>query len=171
MRNVTAPVRTLTFGFAALLVFALAVSMSAAPASANVPSVDEVKSDLTSQSTIAEVADRLGVEPETVANSLTDELGTQTASEVATYVKTNEIDVQANIANVERYSSRDGGPPGSFNTYKTCPKSIAAASLFGIWGTAICSAAAASSVGALGVPCELILTIGSASLDWGKVCD
>ena len=166
-------VKRLLVALASAMALALCLSMLVAPTSANASALseDEVKAELLAQSEIQEVADHLGVKPEIVVDDLVSDLGVQAASDVSNYISRNDINVNKNFAEVEAASQSESGLQGPIDAQKTCAKAATAASLFGIFGTAICGAAAASSVGALGVPCTLILTIGSSSLDWGKVCD
>lgn len=173
MNFVSDTAKRLPIVVASIMAFALCLSVLVAPssASASALSEDDVKSELLAQPETREIAKNLGVSPETVANDLVTELGTQAASDVAKYISENEINVDKNWAEAKSSSQSDSERIGPITPQKTCAKSVAAASLFNIWGTAICSAAAASSVGTLGLPCTLILIIGSNSLDWGQVCD
>ncbi|MFB9777424.1 hypothetical protein [Brevibacterium otitidis] len=85
---------------ATIMALALCLSVLVAPssASASALSEDDVKSKLLAQPETREIAKNLGVSPETVANDLVTELGTQAASDVAKYISENEINVDKNWA-------------------------------------------------------------------------
>nr|BFF05416.1 hypothetical protein GCM10023233_03850 [Brevibacterium otitidis] len=120
---------------------------------------------LATESETLRIAEKLGIGSEVLAEQIVQDLGTSAANELYQYVSTHAIDVDANLNEVENLNGADFSTAG----FK-CGKARTAAYLFGIWGTAICGAAAASSVGALGVPCTILLTIGSNELDWNRVC-
>lgn len=119
---------------ATIMALALCLSVLVAPssASASALSEDDVKSKLLAQPETREIAKNLGVSPETVANDLVTELGTQAASDVAKYISENEINVDKNWAEAKSSSQGDSERTGPITPQKTCAKSVAAASLFNI---------------------------------------
>ena len=127
---------------------------------------DEAIEQLTKLDETAQIAETLDTNSKTLAIQVVDEIGSQGAVDILSYLSEHKVDVKSNLEG----SGFDPGESISVQAAFQCGKARAAAYVFSIWGSGICLAAAAASVGALGIGCEVILLIGSNELDWNQVC-
>lgn len=149
------------------MVIALMGVAPPAHAASDQVSEDEAVQKLLDQPESADIADEMGLSTDSMAHLAVEELGVEATLDIAEHLGSGDIDVKANF---ESAKSQDADNAGTVDPQKTCAKATAAQIVFGAFGTAVCGAAAAASVGAAGVPCETILLIGTSSLDWGQVC-
>ncbi|GAA3940169.1 hypothetical protein [Pseudoclavibacter caeni] len=121
---------------------------------------------LTSSGALQEAAVHAGVSTEFLAANLVDVVDLQQAREISTQE-------HAKVLPDSTPSLSCQPSEGQVTTYGWgihCARAWAGYGLYTIWGTAICGLAAAGSVGALGIPCELLLAAGSGAIDWNSVC-
>lgn len=152
---------------ATLLIAGLLAMVAPGSASAAQPSDDELVKQLVAQPETTEIAHELNMTTEAVAETVVDELGPAAAQDIINHFANDDVDVKANFDSVKAAHS---GGNAEVSPQKTCAKAVAAQIVFGAFGQAVCGAAAASSVGALEIPCQTLLMIGTSSLDWGQVC-
>lgn len=152
---------------ALLMVVTLIVAATPTRAQAKPVTEDEAIQTLLDQPESAEIAAEIGMSAEAMAEVAIQDLGIEATLDIAEHLSSGNVDVKANFDSVK---SQSADKTTVLDPQKTCAKSTAAQIVFGAFGTAICGAAAAASVGALGLPCETLLLIGTSSLDWGQVC-
>ncbi|KAB1646166.1 hypothetical protein F8O06_05220 [Pseudoclavibacter sp. CFCC 14310] len=121
---------------------------------------------LVSSGAIQEAAAHAGVSTEFLATNVADAVDLQQAREISTQEHAKVLPDSTPSLGCQP----SAGGITAYGWGIHCARAWAGYGLYTVWGTAICGLAAAGSVGALGIPCELLLAAGSGAIDWNSVC-